>query len=57
MIVVAGPPEPSRRALLAEVEALRAYRAEVRRVRSEPGHVTKAELDAVEARYQERTRA
>lgn len=48
-VVVEPEPDP-------ELLALRAYRTDVLRLRSEPGHVTKAELDTVERAYQERTR-
>lgn len=58
MVTMLGPitPEESTE-WAAELAALRAYRDDVRRIRSEPGHVTKAELDGVEQTYQERMRA
>lgn len=58
MTVMLGPADgESPEEWAKELSALRTYRADVLRLRSEPGHVTKAELDAAEAAYQERMRA
>lgn len=52
-LVIAGRVE----VVSTELAALRAFRLDVLAVRSEAGHITQAEIDEVERRYQERTRA
>lgn len=51
-----APPEGQVLVAVTELAALRSYRDDVAGLLSEPGHVTKAELRAARARYEERLR-
>lgn len=58
MSPILGGPEPTVIEVVdPELAALRGLRADLQRLRSEPGHITKAEVDAVLARCEERLRA